>query len=312
MYIREEVEFIERTTGKSIKNIEQFKYNKHIILDLKTKFHNEFNYTPTIAECVYLIENELSSPEKCLNDSCEKYGKFNRNRYNYCCRNCSDIDPKRNEKIQSLRKSKIDYAKVHEKVVETKNKIGMDGLNVHQRTGKKTLEKRNTNYNHWYEKTIDSIKKRSKESRVISTSKRRNTIYEKYGVTHFGGGYSKLKRIVIEGKEFLYQGYEDVALYELVYEQNFHIDDIVSCVRYNEHKFKYEKGYYFPDFYIKSQKKYIEIKSKYWESKDEHKELKKECVLNCGFNYERIVYDDKIRIKKARNALREKNCYIEK
>jgi hypothetical protein len=312
MRIREEFEAIKKSTGRSPVNIEQFAENRNELIKIKFKFKESFGYSPGFIEAMYIIENGLSKPEKCRHPECNNFAKF-RNKtqqYAYCCKTCSDTDPIRNKDIQSKRIPKINYGDVHRKVVSTKNKIGDDGLNVHQRAAQKTLETRNVNYSNWYDKTLIAIRNKSSETKTLASEKRSTTIYEKYGVTHFGGGYSKLKRLIIDGKEFLYQGYEDVALYELINDRKISVNDIDACVRFGKHSFKYEFGQYFPDLFIISTNTYIEVKSLYWENKDKYKDLKRNAVLIAGFNYERIVYDDKQYVERARMYFKNQNCYI--
>lgn len=310
MRIREEYDFITKTTGRPISNIEQFSFNKQIIIETKNIFVDLFGYSPSIKECVYIIENNLNAPEICLNPNCSNFAKFAKTKYNYCCRRCSDTDINRNKKIQKERsQSNIDYLEIHKKVVDTKNKVGDDGLNIHQRSGAKAIKTRTENYDVWYEAMISGIKNKSDETKKLAAEKRYSTCYEKYGLTHFGGGFSKLKHMTINGKHYIYQGYEDVALYELIYMRGYNVDDIDPCIRYNKHRFKYEYGYYYPDLYIKSERKYLEIKSLYWDERDLYKELKASAIILSGYNYERIIYDNKDRIKEARTFFATANCY---
>ena len=211
---------------------------KNDILQIKNIFKNKFNYSPTIKECCYILKNELQAPPKCKNEFCVNLAKFTRT-YNYCCKICSDTDRFRNSKIQEKRRYKIDYAVVHKKVVETKNTVSIDGLTIHQRSNIKTMITRNNNYDTWYKNTIFGIKNKTIESKELSSQKRSKTIFDEYGVTHFGGGYSKIKKLNINGKIFFFQGYEDVVLYELIIKKNYNVFDIESCIRYNYHKFKY-------------------------------------------------------------------------
>lgn len=309
MHIRDEVKEITTRTGDVPRNIEQFTHNKDIIVAVKTQFMLNYNYSPSFSECYHIIYNNLKIPDRCLSKSCQNLAKFaNRNRrYMYCSRKCSDTDKQRNKKIQDKRKdSNIDYKKVHEKVVATKNVVGDDGLNVHQRTSLVAMTTRNENYEYWYETTLKGIQNRSPESRIVSSKKREDTLFDRYGVCHFGGGYSNLKNVMLNEKSFMCQGYEDVALYELVFKRHIPVDDIEDCVRFKKHKFNYKdnegnsKNYY-PDIFIKSMNLYIEVKSSYWLSKDTNIELKKNSIIEAGFLYERIIYDKDDIIKEARS-----------
>lgn len=309
MHIRDEVDAITKRIGRPPNNIEQFAHNKSKILEIKELFSKSFNRTPTLNECVYILENGLSEPLKCKHPLCNNFAAFHRGQYNYCCRKCSDTDPNRNKTIQEKRIPKIDYVEVHKKVVETKNIIREDGLNIHQRASIRGMQKRNENYDDWLEKATLANKSKTEETKIKSAEKRIKTIFERYNVTHFGGGYSKIKILTIHGKQFMYQGYEDVALYDLIFKHKININDIESCVRFNKHAFKYEFGTYYPDLFIISQNKYIEVKSLYWDNKDKFKDLKKQSVLNSGFNFEKILYHDKKYIDSTRKILKEQNCY---
>jgi hypothetical protein len=308
MRIRDEVAKIKADTGRNPNNIEQFIHNKDRIIEVKLQFEESYGYIPKISECIYIIDNNLNEPPMCLHPGCSNRAVFHK-KYAYCCRECSDTDPHRNTKIQQKRLPKVDYKAISKKVIETKNIVGNDGLNIHQRAGQKTKNTREKNYDAWYESVIKAQSSISCEVRKEASLKRASTIYERYNVTHFGGGYSKNKRLVINGKEFIYQGYEDVCLYHLVFDRGTDVNDIESCVRFDTHSFKYAYGVYYPDLYIISSKKYIEVKSLYWNEKDAFRDLKKQAVLDAGFNYERIIYGERREIERARKKLREANCY---
>ena len=92
-----------------------------------------------------------------------------------------------------------------------------------------------------------------------------------------------------------YQGYEDLALNELV--QIYEEDDI--CIgRANIPSIDYyiddKKHVYFPDFYIKSENKVIEVKSEWTiQLKRGNIEEKALATVNAGYKYEIWVYNDK-------------------
>lgn len=311
MHIEEEVKRIRERIGRNPNNLTQFIENRQSIISIKEKIKKEFGYEPRLSEAIFLLKTGLSQPEKCKKEGCKNLAFFSDEKYGYCSRKCARTDENLNRLIQSKRLPKINYSKINKKTAETKNQKGEDGLTGHQRSSIKTMATRNQNYENWYQKLTESQKNRSPESKNLSVKKRRDTLFERYGITHTGGGYSKLKKMVIEEKIFFYQGYEDVVIYDLIYNQNVDVCDIECCVRYKNHSFNYKDNLlYIPDLFIISEKKYIEVKSPYWDSKDFDKILKKRCVIEKGFNYERIIIDDKKWVQRIRRKIKESNLYI--
>lgn len=93
------------------------------------------------------------------------------------------------------------------------------------------------------------------------------------------------------GKDVWIQGYEGFALDIL--EKNYKGEDIVVCGR--SHSFLYEfngtKRYY-PDFFIFSEKKYIEVKSLYtYNVALEQNLAKQKAVKNAGFKFEFWIFN---------------------
>ena len=97
------------------------------------------------------------------------------------------------------------------------------------------------------------------------------------------------------GKLVKYQGYEDKALDELV--QGYEEDDI--CIgRANIPLIDYyiddKKHVYFPDFFIKSENKIIEVKSEWTiQLKRGNIEEKALATVKAGYKYEIWIYNDK-------------------
>jgi len=92
-----------------------------------------------------------------------------------------------------------------------------------------------------------------------------------------------------------YQGYEDKALDELV--QLYEEEDIcigranIPCIDYYIDD---KKHVYFPDFYIKSENKVIEVKSEWTiQLKRGNVEEKALATVKAGYKYEIWVYSDK-------------------
>ena len=92
-----------------------------------------------------------------------------------------------------------------------------------------------------------------------------------------------------------YQGYENIALDELV--QLYEEDDICigrSKIPTIDYYIDEKKHVYFPDFYIKSENKIIEVKSE-WTIKLERGNIeeKAQATVKAGYRYEIWVYNNK-------------------
>jgi hypothetical protein len=102
------------------------------------------------------------------------------------------------------------------------------------------------------------------------------------------------------GKVIHYQGYEDVALRELL--EIFSEDEIVNDVKEMPsimYDFHGKTCKYYPDIFIPSQNKFIEIKSTYtYEFQQEKNNCKRDAVLRLGYEFEFwICSKDEILIK---------------
>lgn len=100
--------------------------------------------------------------------------------------------------------------------------------------------------------------------------------------------FKKKEYTLPSGKTITYQGYENVALDELL--KTFNEEDIINDVKLMP-KFIYEfnnKSHrYYPDIYIPSQRKIIEVKSEYTYNKQlEQNNCKKTQVVNDGYTFE--------------------------
>ncbi len=284
--------------------------SRAIIENTKENFLTKFKYIPSIKECIFIHNMGLGEPASCKRTGCEKFAKFGDGRYNYCSRGCSDTDPARNEKIQEKRKqANIDYSAVHEKVVATKNIVGEDGLTTHERTGaamKKRLADNPDLVDEFVSRLTSYHKTTSEDERKRIREKRVSTMESRHGRSHFGGGYSPLKRIIVENREFIVQGYEDVFLRQ--YEDP---TCLICCNRSSEYAFEYEfngnKHKYFPDFFDHHKNVFFEIKSKYWWEKEIDRNLSKiEAVNRAGREIKVIIYDGK-EIKRIRKEIERRD-----
>jgi hypothetical protein len=310
MSIREEIGNIE-INQIVINNIEQLSRGlKLLVLETKDEILQNFGYVPKISECLFLIFNN-DIPHKCSHPNCDNIALFNKGKYGYCSKKCRDINPIRNSKIQEKRKGKIDYHKMNLKSAKTRGETidTETGLNGHQLAGKRAVETREFIYD-WSKLTSDAQAEVSKEDRDIRIKKRQRTIEDKYGVSHFGGGASRLKDVEIFGKKYKVQGYEDVAIYELI-ESGISPDDITVINQHKEYAIEYKFNdkifRYFPDLMISSLNKFIEVKSDYWYYKEQSKcESKIAAAKSSGINYELIIYfkEEKNEIRRIRKNIK--------
>jgi len=107
--------------------------------------------------------------------------------------------------------------------------------------------------------------------------------------------FSYKEYMMPSGNIIKYQGYEDVALDELV--QKYEEDDILvgrSAIPTIDYYINDTKHVYFPDFMIKSENKIIEIKSEWTiQLKRGNVEEKALATIKAGYKYEIWVYNVK-------------------
>lgn len=132
------------------------------------------------------------------------------------------------------------------------------------------------------------------------------TNIEKYGVPHhsqnaeiaekmMNNSYKLKKYKMPSGKIISFQGYENFALDELLFEEKISEDDIVTErinvpeIWYNDKNNKRHRHYV--DIYIKSQNRCIEVKSTWTNQPKICIFEKKEAAENLGYKYDLRIYD---------------------
>jgi hypothetical protein len=140
----------------------------------------------------------------------------------------------------------------------------------------------------------------------------KNTMIERYGVEHpMQNNFIRKKQsksafaIKIytfeNGKEIDYQGYENLA-YDRLISLGYSVDDILSeseiVADESIPDFWYElngkRHRYFPDIYIRSEEKIIEVKSSWSANLDPIQlECKMQCIVDAGFDIEVWIFDNK-------------------
>jgi hypothetical protein len=136
------------------------------------------------------------------------------------------------------------------------------------------------------------------------TTKFKETMLRKYNVTNPVHDKEMLNKILHNGlttKDYTFpsgktvqiQGYEDRAINELL-ESGINEDDIVlgddiQCIKYT---YKDKPCVYYPDIYVKSINKIIEVKSDFTFLRYKNKNLaKKQACENLGFSFEFYIYN---------------------
>jgi len=158
------------------------------------------------------------------------------------------------------------------------------------------------------------------------TSKMLKTMVEKYGVEYwiqnddlFNSHQPNLYRYyeyILPNNEIVFiQGYEDVVLTQLL--DKYDIQDILirnKDITNNIGKISYTQNnnihYYYPDFYIKSENKIIEVKSTYtYECEIKKNKLKEQACIDMGLNFEFIIFtkDEYKKIKNQYGITKNKN-----
>lgn len=164
------------------------------------------------------------------------------------------------------------------------------------------------------EEIIEKSKKTYQENYIDNplnmmelTSKREETMFNKYGVKYWIQDSKNLEKLInntkttykkylFNNQEIYLQGYEDYVLFDILLKK-YDISDI--CVfnwdiekytgkiyyEYNEKMHKY-----YPDFYIKSENKIYEVKSEYTYNSDiEINNIKREACINKGIFFEFVI-----------------------
>jgi len=228
---------------------------------------------------------------------CETYTKFNqRMQICYMCK----CGTKASKRFEMLRVHRMPYCKdcsYKEQLVRQRNtcmeKYGVtNGAMV-----KENIEK----IKEIWQKKYGGHPKRNKEVQ----DKWKETCLQKYGghpnqnvdvqAKSEASSYAYKEYIMPSGNTVKYQGYENLALDELI---KTHLEDDIIVGRANVPTICYHindiKHIYFPDFFIKSENKIIEIKSEWTiQLKKGNVEEKALATIKAGYNYEIWVYNDK-------------------
>lgn len=262
--------------------------------------------TASIMQRFYHLKNNIINIpmcKKCLNDS--KFKNFNKGYYIFCSNKCSVQFSNSNEKtkLKISSKNKLSHSKKTKRDKE-----------ITQEKREATYFKNYGDINHMKtQKYRDLFSVISTENSFERLEKTKKTLIRKFGVENASQidsikkkkEYNKLFRthdyIFPSGKNVKIQGFGKHALDILLNELKINEDDILVEKEINPIKYTFndKNKLYFPDIFIKSLNKIIEVKSDYWYYKTiELNLVKQQACLDMGFDYEFYVFDKRKNIIK--------------
>ena len=239
------------------------------------------------------------------------------------CKKCSTLNANTKSKKTFIEKYNVECALQNPAVKEKMKKTMMKNYGVvHALQNKKLKEKaKNTTLERFgteYASQSESFRNNVKHTCIIKygvdnpnkvleiRDKIKNTCIERYGVENAAQSQEIMEKTQKNAKKYKeykmpsgtirkVQGYEPFALDELV--KTYIEEDIISD-RKDIPRISYKIGdkqrYYFPDIYIQSKNKIIEVKSSWtYKCKEDNIQEKAEATKKAGYGYEVWIYDSK-------------------
>jgi hypothetical protein len=268
-----------------------------ILLDVKNTFCSSVCSNVNIDEIEKMKHTWNTKSDKEINKIQSKRIKTNLQKYGV------DIASKLPEVIEKNKQSHIknwgDYAMRNRDVVEKRNGtfieryggIGMASEELYSKMKNTNIEKYGAEYysstNDWYDKCVKTaLEKYDKEwvSKVDSINAKQQS-----------GGYSYYDFEFPSGKVVRVQGYEPKVLAKLVVDYSeddiiVGVQNIIDEIGFFHYHYENKTHRYYPDIYIKSENRVIEVKSTYTFNKEkEINLLKRESVLNKNINFNFII-----------------------
>jgi len=311
-------------TIKKTKNSLQEKYSKIPICTIKS-LHNTIERDKAILlddykeitqnTIVYFICNCGKDSEKNCLQLITVSGAF--------CKDCTRITWTRKKKETNMKKYGVECT-VHNPEIKAKmiksnlEKYGVENVfqseEIKDKIKKNNLEKYGVEHYTQTEECRDKMKKTNLEKYGVENygqtkecrDKMKQTSLIRYGVEHSGQSQEiqeKIQNQSLKFKEYTMpsgkirkvQGYESFALNELV--QLYKEEDILTNRRdipRIQYMINDKNKYYFPDIYIKSVNKIIEVKSTWtYKLKTGNIKVKEEATKKLGYDYEIWIYDAK-------------------
>lgn len=271
----------------------------------KEKYHKEFNLPSINVKRIYGVNNYSQT-----NEWKEKVKETNLRTKGV------EWNTQSNELIEARRKSwKENKDEQLTKRIETNKERyncehGLQNKEVRKKIMKTWLNNYNETHPNKVAENINKIKETHEKlygGWYITTDegkeKSKQTLFKNYGVLHNSQSEEVIKKrfqrkpyALPSGKIIKVQGYEDRAL-DILFE-SYNEQDIITDPTEMKNfigKIKYigtdnKEHRYFPDIYIKSEHKVIEVKSTYtYKADKETNELKKQSCINAGINFEFMI-----------------------
>lgn len=268
-------------------------------LENETSFLLEHYSDITVNQMLYHYINNVSDVLKCPN--CESPRKPNK-RGNGITGNFYQVTCGKTEC-----KNKVGHINSKKGI---QKKYGVDNISQtkywREKVKATNLERRGVEWNtqtpELIEKAKSSLRKRSEELHA----KRRETCIDRYGESHHMKNakiFSKSKSTAFSSKEYTFpsgkivkvQGYEDRALDILLKEYDesdliVNDSDIENNIGKIEYVEKDKRRRYYPDIYIKSENRIVEVKSDYTFNKEfDTNVLKRQACIDKGLNFDFMI-----------------------
>lgn len=268
-----------------------------ILLDVKKTFCSSVCSNVNVEEVEKMKHTWNTKSDVEINKIQSKRRKTNLRKYGV------DIASKLPNVIEKNKQSHIknwgDYAmrtnevlmKRNDTCIERYGGVGMASEELFSKMKKTNVEKYGVEYysstNDWYDRCVKTAsEKYGKEwvSKVDSINAKQQS-----------GGYSYYDFEFPSGKVVRVQGYEPKVLTKLVvdYDEDdivVGVQNIIDCIGFFNYVYENKTHRYYPDIYIKSENRVIEVKSDYTFNKEKEKNLlKRDSVINKGINFNFII-----------------------
>ena len=291
------------------------------------------NYTTEITVDEYVNKN-TSFPGKCCRDHDIDINMQNLLKGSSCCKQCGVISRQETYMNNTGYAHPAQNPEIKEKITQTHLERRGVRHQMHDPTVKEkikntNLERRNVPHPSQdpivKQKKIDTNMERRnvphpsqdpvvKQKKIDTNMERRNVPYAsqdpivkaKMAASHLAltnsdsvktNNYKMKTYTFPSGKQTLFQGYENMCLDDLIQKEGYSEEDILNLRKdmppiyyvYNENEHRY-----FPDIYIKKDKKIIEVKCEYFFNKTKEIDLlKQKACLELGYKHEIRIYDRK-------------------
>lgn len=268
-----------------------------VLLDVKKTFCSSVCSNTNVDEIEKMKHTWNTKSDDDINDIQLKRRKTNLQKYGV------DIVSKLPEMIEKNKQSHIknwgDYAmrtneiltKRNDTCIERYGGVGMASEELFSKMKNTNIEKYGVEYysstNDWYDKCVKTALERYSQEWVSKV--------DSINAKQQSGGYSYYDFEFPSGKIARVQGYEPRVLTKLVIDYNeddiiVGVQNIINEIGFFHYEYEGENHRYYPDIYIKSENRVIEVKSTYTFNKEKEKNLlKRESVLNKNINFKFII-----------------------